>query len=81
MGNGRLGVQRMSICRKGYKKPRGFHGYLARDGLYYNGYMGSSDFLEYLKPVWDRAMDKMKQNLSREELIEFEAAIKKKLKE
>lgn len=52
---------------KGYKEPTGNHRYLARDGLYYNGYMDSPDFAEahdaIMKPYIDEICKKLEEEI------------------
>lgn len=53
---------------KGADFPVGEKGYLARDGKYYNGYIGSPDYRDDFKPEWDKAMEPLLKRL--EALIE-----------
>lgn len=50
--------------KKGCAVPTGNHRYQARDGLYYNGYMGSPDLLEDMKPEWDKIVERIGRRMA-----------------
>ncbi len=54
---------------KGYKKPTGNNRYLARDGLYYNGYLGSTDAAEdAFGPAMKEISEKIQADLDNPDL-------------
>lgn len=44
--------------------------YLAADGKYYNGYMGSYDHIRHLKPMFDAATERMGRRIVLDMLLE-----------
>lgn len=53
--------------RKGVEKPEDYKQYQARDGLYYNGYIGSTDFIEDVdEHIWKPFRDQICKEIEKE---------------